>query len=367
MRCLLTICLTLFSTGVCAQDVDREVALPFVTIIQPPVVPKLESTQLAENRVDEIERLICRLSETVDRDVLGGSFSCTFVPLSGSGASGDRSGKRVEASDPMRRLVAIGPEALPYLLSSLDDDTPTTMVIQAVASRGAIAGGMAFDEMLHGNPVNPTERFVLHLNRRPYSASIRPRDNFSVAPEMESYRVKVGDICLIVIGQIVGRHYVCLRSPHAKSSGILVCSPVHRKTMRRRIRRIWASSHPRQKVLESLVLDFSTRGVLQGDSLGPHWDIGNNFQAASATRLLYYYPDIAVPLLVKRITTLQASDDYFVDCVRNGLRLDSFVDAIAWSKNREIKSALSDLARRAKEDNLRRALRRAGVKGSVPE
>jgi hypothetical protein len=363
MRYLLTIWLALLPTAAFAQDNDREVALPFVTLVQPPEIPKLEATALAEDRIDEIEQLIDELSGVVKRDLSLNSslYGSTFVPVGEFGTFGEWTGKPVEVSDPIRKLVEIGPEALPYLLASLDDDTPTDIVIQAVATRGAIAGGMAFDEILHGNPADPTERFTLKLNRFPYSASIRPKDDFAVSPEMESYRIKIGDVCLIIIGQIVGREYECLTSPHVKSAGILVCSPVHRKLVRKRLRNIWESRHPRQKLLESLVLDFSTRGLLQMDSLD-YWDIGNGFQIESTKRLLYYYPDVAVPLIVDRIKDLQTSDDYFDDCVRNGLRSDDFVDAIAWSKNGEIKSALSDLAGRAKDNDLLRALQRAGVK-----
>ncbi|HUE74698.1 MAG TPA: hypothetical protein VMP01_27770 [Pirellulaceae bacterium] len=313
--------------------------------------------------MDEIEGLIFELTKCVRSDLSLNSFylNSKFVPVGEFGTFGDWTGKRVEASEPVRKLVEIGPDALPYLLKALDDDTPTDIVIQAVKTEGAIAGGMAFDEAMYGNPANPTEAFVLRLNRFPYSASIRPKDErFSVAPEMESYRIKVGDVCFIVLGQIVSRQYDCLDSPHVKSSAKLVCSPVHRKALRKQLASIWKSQHPRQKVLESLIVDFSTRGVLQMNSLD-YWDIGNDFQIEATKRLLYYYPDVAVPLLVDRIKNLQTSDDNFDDCIKNGLRSDNFVDAIAWSKNGEIKSALADLGRRAKENYLIDALQRAGV------
>ncbi|MCX7422865.1 MAG: hypothetical protein NT013_25460 [Planctomycetia bacterium] len=366
MRYLLTLLFAALPTIAFAEDDEREVALPFVTIVQPPTVPKLDAVTLADDRVKEIQQLIDDLSSVVKGDLsLNGSlYGSKFVPVGEFGTFGDWTGKRVEVSDPIRKLVEIGPEAMPYLLASLDDNTPTGIVIQAVETRGAIAGGMAFDEILHGNPANPTERFRLNLNRTPYSASVRPKDDFAVSPEMESYRIKIGDVCLVIIGQIVGRQYDCLTYPHVKSLGVLVCSPVHRTKVRKNLRSIWASKHPRQKLLESLVLDFSTRGLLQGDSLD-YWDIGNDFQIESTKRLLNYYPDIAVPLIVNRITNLQATDDFFDDCVRNGLRTDEFVDAIAWSKDGKIKSALSGLARKAKENDLLDALRRAGV--DVPD
>jgi hypothetical protein len=366
MRFLITISLiyvAILATLAIAQEEEREVPLPFVTLVQPPDVPKLKVTPLAAERVDEIEELIDALSRTDKGDLSLNSsdYNSKFVPVGEFGTFGEWTGKRVEVSEPIRKLVEIGPDALPCLLASLDDDTPTKIVIQSVKTEGAVAGGMAFDEVLHGNPTNPTEHSILRLNRFPYSASIRPTDEFSVTPEMESYRIKVGDVCLIVIGHIVGREYDCLSSPHVKSNGVLVCSPVHRKAVRNRIRTIWNSKNPRQKVLESLVLDFSTRGVLQMNSLD-YWDIGSDFQIEATKRLLYYYPDIAVPLIVERIKNLQTTDDHFDDCVRNGLRSDKFVDAIAWSKDERIKGALTALAPIAKDNDLLDALRRAGVK-----
>lgn len=361
MRCLLTIYLALLNTPAFAQDNDREVPLPFVTLVPPPEVPKLAVTPIAKEQLTKIEQLIGDFSGIAKDDLF---LNCPyrgpkFVPVGEYSEFGHWTGKRVEVSNPIRNLVEIGPEALPYLLASLDDDTPTGIVIQTAQRAPAIAGGMAFDEILHGNPVNPTERFILSLNRTPYSASIHEKDRFDVSPEVESYRVKIGDVCFVMIGQIVGREYVCLASPHVKSSGILIMSPVHRKSVRERVREIWASKHPRQKLLESLVLDFSTRDLHANSP--DFWDLGNEFQIASAKRLLYYYPDIAVPLVVDRIKGLHVSGNYSDDCDRNGLRLDYFVDAIAWSDNVEIRAALAGLARRTKEPRLLRALERAGV------
>lgn len=361
MRCFLFSWLLLAATPAWAQeDVEREVALPLVTLVQPPEVPKLETVELAEGRAEEIEGLISDLSEVAESDLSINSpyQSPCFVPVGRFGFSGEWTGKPVEVSNSIRKLTEIGPEALPFLLAALGDESPTKIVIESVFREGVVTRGLAFDEELHGNPANPKEHFILKLNRYPYSASIRPNQDFFVPPEMEAYRVKIGDVCLVVIGQIVGRKYECLTTPHVKSVDIQVCSPVHRKAVRNRIRQIWATKNPRQKLLESLVLDFSTRGLQQMDSLD-YWSIGNDFQIESIKRLLYYYPDFAVPLIVQRIDGLQFSDDFVEDCVRNGLRADDLVDAVAWSQNADIPAALTRLEPRATENTLREALRRA--------
>jgi len=363
MRILSTLALILFLTfPVCAQDEEREVALPFVTLVQPPKAPKLELTPLSEERIQEIEELIGELTKATRKDIeINSGYGSDFVPTGRFGTFGDWTGEPLEGiSDPVRRLIETGPDALPYLLKALDDNSRTEIVIECVENRGAIAGGMAFDVWTHGNPVNPTENHILRLSRHGYSPSIRPKNEFALTEDLESYRVKVGDVAYVIIGQIVGRNYVCLGSPHVKSLGVLVVSPVRSKKLREQIRSIWKTENPKQKLLESLMLDYSTRGILQWESLD-FWDIGNDFQIESTKRLLYYYPDVAVPLLVERIGQLQASDDFVADCVHNGLRSDNFVDSIAWSKNETIKTALAKLAKNAKENDLIRSLQRAGV------
>ena len=352
------ILISLFTFPVFAQDEDREVVLPFVSLVQPPKAPKLEVTALSDERIQEIENLIRQLTKVTRKDV---GCNADFIPTGKFGTFGDWTGKQVEGiSDPVRKLIEIGPDALPYLLDALDDDSRTQIVIKCVENRGAIAGGMAFDEWTHGNPVNPTENRILRLSRSGYSPSIRPKNEFSLPEDIESYRFKVGDVAYVIIGQTVGRHYICFASPHLKSLGLLVISPVHRKALRQKIQKIWKTENPRQKLLESLLLDYSTRGILQCDSLD-FWGVGNDFQIESTKRLLYYYPDVAVPLLVERIGKLQTSDDFMADCVHNGLRSDNFIDSIAWSKNQKLKIALTELAKNAKEKDLTESLRRAGI------
>lgn len=363
MRVLSNVALiSLLVFPVCAQDEEREVELPYVTLVQPPTAPKLERSPLSEERIEEIEGLIRELTKATKQDIeINSGWESNFAPVGKFGISGDWTGKPVEGvSDPVRQLIEIGPDALPYLLEALDDDSRTEIVVVCVESRGFITGGMAFDVWTHGNPVNPAENRILHLNQNGFSPSNRPGNEMPLPEDLESYRVKVGDVAYVIIGQIVGRHYICLGSPHVKSSGVLVISPVHSKKLRQQIRNIWQTENPKQKLLESLLLDFSTRGILQGDSLD-FWDIGNDFQIESTKRLLYYYPDVAVPILVDRIGKFQASADYMADCVHNGLRSENFVDSIAWSRNEAIKTALAKLAKSANDNDLLKSLQRAGV------
>ena len=345
------------------EDEEREVLLPYVTLVQPPTLPKIEAKDLPEDRVDEIKHLIGELADLKSEDIgllKSPVWGQVFLPIGDFGAFFERAENKFKSFEPLKKLVEIGPDALPFLLEALKENRPTQLVIKAEESRGAISGGMAFDEVLHGNPANPTERYILKLNRVPFTASIR-RDKFFVENDLESYRVKVGDVCLVIIGQITGRDYECLFHNHVKSLGVVVNSPVHRKSTHDKVRQIWKSKNPRQKVFESLLLDFSTRGVLQGNSLDD-WDIGNDFQVAATMRLLYYYPEESAETIAKRLSSLDVSDadDFFDQCVRNGIRADHLIEASSWSKNKHIQAALASLAKAAKERGVVKALKRAG-------
>ena len=158
MRTLSTLVLiSLLAFPVCAQDEEREVALPFVSLVQPPKAPKLQLIPLSEDRIQEIETLIGELTKATRKDIeVNSVYGSDFVPTGKFGTFGDWTGKPVEGiSDPVRRLIEIGPDALPYLLNALDNDSRTDIVIECVENRGSIAGGMAFDVWTHGNPANP--------------------------------------------------------------------------------------------------------------------------------------------------------------------------------------------------------------------
>ena len=338
-----------------AQE-DVEVPLPCVILLQPAPAPTLDTAPLSEERSIEIEELIDQLRGIVKTDLswrwTGPFDDAAFLPVDEERI---RRVSRGDISEPIRRLIEIGPDALPQLLAGLEDDRQTEVVQQASATPYGRRSGMAFDEILHGNPVNPTESRVLALGRFPYTDSVRPDPGFLVANELEAYRVSVGDVCFEVIGQIVGRDFQCLFRDHVKTADVLVCSPVHRVAMRDRVRQIWASGNPRQKVLESLILDFYTRE----NPLA--WDCtsGDRFQIEAAKRLLYYYPDHAVPMIVDRIRSLRGTNETLEDYAHNGVAPDRFVAAVGWSDRSGIREALVELLARTEYEELRRAIQKS--------
>ena len=347
-----------------AKEPHREVVLPYVTLVQPAKAPTVASPTNDPAKLNEIKRLIADL-ENLDATDVGllrqPVFGSVFLPVGVFGPFGEHQDKPFESNASLRKLVEFGPDALPWLLKALDAKRPTKLEVRAADLDITFDKTMAFNEVLHGNPVNPTENAVLQLHRSPYSASVFPKDSFGVPKGMDFYRVCVGDVCLVAIGQIVGRNYLCLCYDHVKPSGVVVCSTASLPNVAKKVRQIWNSENTRQKVLESLLLDFATRGLLQMDSLD-YWGYGNDFQVEAAQRLLYYFPNDAAPIIADRLKSLDVSeDDHFDLCVRNGVRADDLIEAVGWSKNPVIREALTVLAAKTRNEDDKEALSRVGV------
>ena len=72
-----------------------------------------------------------------------------------------------------------------------------------------------------------------------------------------SYTVKVGDLCLVAIGQIVGRDYEAVR--YQPTAMVVINSPVEDARYCQAIRTFWTSADPRQKLFDSLMFDYATQ------------------------------------------------------------------------------------------------------------
>ena len=338
-----------------AEDTYHQFPLPLVTLVQPPRLPPISPRPLSEDQQYEIEGLIADLSELDARDGLINFVDRTvFVPVGGY----ETFLRNSQVFWPIRRLIEIGPDALPFLLRAIDDSTATKIVIQSVPRHGAIFGGIEFNDILDGNPANLQERLLLNLYRERRIFSDDTKE--FVAHAVEQYRVKVGDICFEIIGQIVGRRYYCLNG--FSNDGVFISSSVHSERIGRIVRQLWTSDDPRQKVFDSLLIDFSTRPLQDWDEKSlDSFDAGNQAQCEAAMRLLFYYLDEAENVVARRAADLRVSDDYVKDTVVNGVRADDFIRAIGWSKSLKVRDALSDVGHRATCELVVDALRGFGV------
>ena len=330
----------------------------------PDLKPESPQAVTAEEE-SKIRRLIDDLAKIENPDYgLSPTMSGdAFLPIEGMGHAGVMllTNHQLKTSAGLKRLVELGPKALPLLLKSLDNQMPTKL---KMAHEG-ISGGMWFANELFGNPVNPIE--VRTLGQR-------PRFPDSDEEHITSYTVKVGDVCLVAIGQIVGRPYQAVR--YQPSGCTVINSPAHDAKLRQQVREMWSSDNPTQMLFDSLLLDYSTEGIFNGNSLDG-WDDGAEFQTHAAMRLLYYFPRESAQLLADRLDRLnvgatgpgsgspaneQQLDDSMKQDLANGVRVNEFVKAIAWSRESLIKDAMYRLFQRATDiDVVLESLRSLGA------
>jgi hypothetical protein len=220
-------------------------------------------------------------------------------------------------------LVELGPKALPFLLESLDDKTPTKLTVNL----GADLDGMAFGHEIHGNPFNMQETKVLaHVGGYHCDWGLM---------RAETYTVRVGDICFIAIGQITNRSYNAVR--YQPTNCMVVNSTSKDKAMAAEVRAIWGKSDYRRKLLDSLLIDFPGRGPF-----GDYLEIG------AAMRLTYYFPEASQDTVVTRLKQLEPAmiepSNGFA-----GKWYEGFVQAVSWSPQSKIRAELLELFGKTKD------------------
>jgi len=278
----------------------------------------------AHARAQHIKDLIASLADSGDADlgspmILGPLFSP--IPVQG-----------LDQSPALRELVTLGPEAMPFLLDALGDNSPTSIVI--TLNRGL--GEIWFGRELPINPANPAENGV--------SLDGSPR-----SPDIRSYTVKVGDLCFVAIGQIVGREYNPVR--YQPTGCFVLNSPPRDSGFRNQVRAIWRSHDARRKLFDSLWADYTTIGIANGNSMDGY-EYASELQCGAALRLLFYFPKETEALLASRLETLivtkdTRSDEFKRRLLENGVRSENFVRAVSWSKVPRIRSGVNAVFVRA--------------------
>jgi hypothetical protein len=297
--------------------------------------------RLTDAQVKQIRDLIAGLAG-LDKPDFGLSATLSgddFAPVPGQSHAGAilLTDHGLQPSKGLKALVALGPDALPFLLEALDDQTATKITIK----HDGFGGAMWHAAQLHLNPVNPAEEAVYQARAK------MPEDQEKY---VESYKVKVGDVCFVAIGQIVGRRYQAVR--YQPSACIALNSPVHDPKLCADVRAIWKSTDSPAKLFNSLLADYATEGVFNGKSLDG-WN-GSEYQCGAALRLLYYFPKEASPVIAGRLDKLDVGDDrdldgYMLRCVANGVVANNFLNAVAWSKDPSVRASLVGVFKRAKD------------------
>lgn len=331
-----------------------------ITVEPLPIISLKRSTPTTDKEAKRIRELIKSLADIDSRDFgLSPAMRLSvFLPLAETQGTDALlpADHRLQTSKSLRELVKSGPEAIPFLLESLTDDTPTQLTITPNAqARGELSFG---NEVYCWNPANPEEAKALPL------PGVAKRSQFP--KEIKSYTIKIGDVCLVPIGQIFGRvTYNPIRGMRGSAS-IVIISPTSFPEISNSLREAWSSNDSRAKLLHSLLLDYSARGIFNGVSLD-EWSNGSKLQVGAALRLLYYFPEETAPLIAKRLKSLDVlchgwpakgsfnRDQLAAEAKRevaNGVRTKDFIKAVAWSDLPEIREAIMDIARRSDDSEI---------------
>ncbi len=161
--------------------------------------------------------------------------------------SGTLPSRSVTINLSMREIVRRGASALPVLLAHLDDKRPTRMHVGEDAPKLQTFGGQFFSDEYDARDLKSKR------NDCTDDGKCRSFDH--------PYTIKIGDVCEVLIGQIVNRRLAAAR--YQPSSLVYVNSPVETPSLAERLRKDWdgldAKAHE-----ASLLSDLRSDGELDG-------------------------------------------------------------------------------------------------------
>ncbi len=198
---------------------------------------------------------------------------------------------------------------------------------------------MELSNELPGNPTNSNEQKAI--------ASL-PKHEWN-GKSLADYTLKVGDVCFAIIGQIIERRYLAVR--YQPSAIVIINSPVEDTTLAKAVRDIWSGTNAARRLLDSLLFDYSTEGVFNGESLDG-WSIGSHLQCEAALRLLYFFPHETAEMIAARLAPLDVRQPSREPSRRleryltNGVRAEDFIKAVAWSEQPAIRQEILGIFKR---------------------
>ncbi len=197
--------------------------------------------------------------------------------------SGGVLGSQAPTANPaMSRIVQLGVDAIPTLISHLGDKRPTKLT---VGDQFPITTRWFDDEY------DPRDR-----NEQKDSKPSNFLNNMLERGFSGKYVVKIGDVCFVLIGQIVNRNLLAVR--YQPSGCMVVNSPIESPDLIVNIRRDWCNL-TKQQHMESLMSDR--------DHANGAWD-----GKPALVRIRYYYPDALATIesepLKKKIADIDAAE-----------------------------------------------------------
>jgi hypothetical protein len=183
-----------------------------------------------------------------------------------------------EVPPQMSELVRRGPLALPELIKHLDDRRPTKLEVGNKPS-GKQVGVDAFMFMYFSDEYDP--RVPHWFSDKEWKSGPRPMEkNFE-----GRYTVKVGDVCYVLVGQIVSRRLLAVR--YQPSAGLVINSPIEAPVLVEKVKGDWGSADA-EMLKASLLTDIHAASHPKRISNAEYTE---RFVNPALLRLRLYFPD----------------------------------------------------------------------------
>jgi hypothetical protein len=183
----------------------------------------------------------------------------------------------------MSELVRRGPVALPELIKHLDDRRPTKLEVGNKPS-GKQVGVDAFMFMYFSDEYDP--RVPHWFSEENWKSGPRPMEKSFEG----RYTVKVGDVCYVLIGQIVSRRLWAVR--YQPSAGLVVNSPIEAPALVEKVKSDWGSADA-EMLKASLLTDVHAANHPTRISKAIYTE---RFVNPALQRLRLYFPDVYAAL-----------------------------------------------------------------------
>jgi hypothetical protein len=201
----------------------------------------------------------------------------------------------------MRALVRLGPQALPALVDHIADARPTGLKIGSKQDRNVLyLGGQLFSEEYE------SRAHVYNEGGHPSIFLDQCQDESCETARSfdEPYTIKIGDVCFILIGQIVNRYMIAAR--YQMTGFTIVNSPVETPTLAAKVRADWTGVDA-EGLKAALLADLHTplrpapQGYKRPFDTGMTYEEGEalalrRVYAGALRRLRFYYPDVYASL-----------------------------------------------------------------------
>ncbi|MFO0828320.1 MAG: hypothetical protein U0572_09230 [Phycisphaerales bacterium] len=286
--------------------------------------PPAHAAALTPAEAKEIDELIAKLVEidAPDRGMSPSMSGHLFAPLPESATfdGGILGAHHLITPETIVKLVGYGPKAMPALLRSLDDPTPTKLKIE----HGGGFGGMWHSTEVDVSVIRVQEQeaFAKHPELAEGASGMSEED-------IHEWTITRGDVCFVVLGQIVNRSYQAMR--YQPSACIVINSPVKMPGIAAFVREAWRTDDPSSALLQSLVADLKSEEWMRA--------------AGAAMRLLYYFGDAAGPLLTAQLDSIADDEDSRAGACE-------LVEAIRFTDRADVLEAIVRFAERSKSPSV---------------